>query len=209
MTFCLRISTKVEGENEEEELDVFTQMTTDPGEEPNVVSLMMREGVRRRGVSRVSSASHEKMISRNIVTSEPSREVQLRNHVVTSPMETMEVRVDLNAEGGEEHLVVLATLTFTGNNVLTVQPDFNWSGRPYRLEVEGQEVLEYWLEHCSSHLDYESQLRETMVQNEVFARHNQLQQAEVGDNFEMPPAGMFRLHLAGEIVSAVMTAHCR
>ena len=49
----------------------------------------------------------------------------------------------------------------------------------YRLEVEGQEVLEYWVDHCSSDLDYESQLRETMVQNEVFARHNQLQQAEV------------------------------
>ena len=48
-----------------------------------------------------------------------------------------------------------------------------------RLEVEGQEVLEYWVDHCSSDLDYESQLRETMVQNEVFARHNQLQQAEV------------------------------
>ena len=45
--------------------------------------------------------------------------------------------------------------------------------------MEGQEVLEYWVDHCSSDLDYESQLRETMVQNEVFARHNQLQQAEV------------------------------
>ena len=74
----------------------------------------------------------------------------------------------------------------------------------YRLEVEGQPVLEYWVEHTSSELDYEAQLKETLVQNEVFARHNQLQQAEVGDNFEMPPAGMFRLHLAGEIVRAEM-----
>ena len=65
-------------------------------------------------------------------------------------------------------------------------------------------MLEYWVEHTSSELDYEAQLKETLVQNEVFARHNQLQQAEVGDNFEMPPAGMFRLHLAGEIVSAEM-----
>ena len=70
-------------------------------------------------------------------------------------------------------------------------------------------MLEYWVEHTSSELDYEAQLKETLVQNEVFARHNQLQQAEVGDNFEMPPAGMFRLHLAGEIVSATMFSHCR
>ena len=124
----------MEGEDEEEELDVFTQLTTDPGEEPNVVSLLMREGVRRRGVVRqAGSASFDQRISRNIVTSEPSREMQLRTHVVTSPMERMEVRVDLNPDGEEEHLVVLVSLTFTGN-VLTVQPDFSWSGRPYRSE---------------------------------------------------------------------------
>ena len=35
-------------------------------------------------------------------------------------------------EGGEEHLVALTTLTYSGNNVVTIQPDFSWSGRPYR-----------------------------------------------------------------------------
>ena len=116
-----------------------------------------------------------------------------------------EVRVDINkAEGGEEHLVVLCTLTFGGNGILTIQPDFSWSGRPYRLEVEGREAFEYWIEHSSLDMDYDTQLKETMLQNEVYARHNQLQQAEVGDDFEMPPAGMFRLHLGGEIVSAEM-----
>ena len=132
-----RISTKVEGESEEDELDIFSPMTTDPSEEPNVVSLLMREGVRRRGVGRqTGSAASQSPPSRNIVTLEPSRELQLRNHVVTSPIETMEVRVDLNTEeGGEEHLVVLATLTYSASNVLTIQPDFSWSGRPYRLVV--------------------------------------------------------------------------
>ena len=132
----LRISTKVEGESEEDELDIFSPMTTDPSEEPNVVSLLMREGVRRRGVVRQSGSASLSPPTRNIVTEEPSRELQLRNHVLTSPIETMEVVVDLNTEeGGEEHLVVLTTLTYSGNNVLTIQPDFSWSGRPYRSVV--------------------------------------------------------------------------
>ena len=90
-----------------------------------------------------------------------------------------------------------------------MKPDFNWSGIAYRLEVEGREVLEYLVEHASPDMDYDTMIKEAVLQNEVYARHNQLQQSEVGDNFEMPPAGMFRLHLAGEIVSAAMTAHCR
>ena len=127
----------MEGESEEDELDIFSPMTTDPSEEPNVVSLLMREGVRRRGVGRqTGSGASQSPPSRNIVTQEPSRELQLRNHVLTSPIETMEVRVDLNTEeGGEEHLVVLATLTYSASNVLTIQPDFSWSGRPYRSVI--------------------------------------------------------------------------
>ena len=197
----VRISTRVEGEEEaDQELDIFTPMTTDPGEEPNFVSILMREGVRRRGGVRAGSASSQ-MTSRHIVTSEPSREMQLRNHVVTTPCERMEVRLDLGEEA-EESSVVLAVLTFTGTGILTVQPDFNWSGRPYRLEVGGREALEYSIIHTSTDMDQDTMIKEAMLQNEVYARHNQLQQAEVGDNFEMPPAGMFRLHLRGEIVSA-------
>ena len=42
---------------------------------------------------------------------------------------------------------------------------------------------------------------------QVYTRHNQLQRQEVGDTFEMPPAGMFRLHLRAEIVSAAGFEH--
>ena len=195
----------MEGEEEDEELDIFTPMTNNPNEEPNFVSILMREGVRRRGVTRVSSAGSGHVATRNVVTTEPTREMQLRNHVVTTPIETMEVRVDINTEdGGSEHSVVLCTLTYSGTGVLTVKPDFNWSGIAYRLEVEGREVLEYLVEHASPDMDYDTMIKETVLQNEVYARHNQLQQSEVGDNFEMPPAGMFRLHVYGEIVSARM-----
>ena len=194
----------MEGEQEEDgELDIFTPVTSNPNEEPNHVSILMREGVRRRGVTRAGSASSSHVNTRNIVTTEHvSRDLQLRNHVVTTPVETMEIRVDINtADDGEEQSVVLCVLTLAGD-VLSVKPDFSWSARPYRLEMEGRQVLEYTLEHCSPDMDYDTQIKEAMLQNEVYARHNQLQQAEVGDNFEMPPAGMFRLHLCGEIFSA-------
>ena len=42
----------MEGEEEDQELDIFTPVTTNPAEEPNTVALLMREGVRRRGVTR-------------------------------------------------------------------------------------------------------------------------------------------------------------
>ena len=87
------------------------------------------------------------------MTSEPSREMQLRNHVVTTAVETMEIRcegghvsrvtcghvwcgrVELGEDQGEEQAVVLCCLSFTAGGILTVSPDFSWSGRPYRLEV--------------------------------------------------------------------------
>ena len=47
----------MEGESEEDELDIFSPMTTDPSEEPNVVSLLMGEGVRRRGVVRQTGSA--------------------------------------------------------------------------------------------------------------------------------------------------------
>ena len=44
-------------------------------------------------------------------------------------------RVELGEDQGEEQAVVLCCLSFTAGGILTVSPDFSWSGRPYRLEV--------------------------------------------------------------------------
>ena len=44
-------------------------------------------------------------------------------------------RVELGEDPGEEQAVVLCSLSFTAGGILTVSPDFSWSGRPYRLEV--------------------------------------------------------------------------
>ena len=124
---------------------------------------------------------------------------------VTLSIILQEVRFDIGQQSSDEEnqSVVLCVVKYGGNGVLEMVPDFTWSHRPYRLEVEGsREVHEYWLEHASPAISYDQQLRETLMLNEVYTRHSQIQLAEVGDDFEMPPAGMFRLHVAGEIVSA-------
>ena len=56
-------------------------------------------------------------------------------------------------------------------------------------------------------MDYDEQLRESVMQNEVFARHVQILRTEVGDDFESPPARSFRIVLNGEIVSALKFDH--
>ena len=41
-------------------------------------------------------------------------------------------------------------------------------------------------------MDHDEELRESMMQNEVFARHVQVLRNEVGEEFERPPGRAFR-----------------
>ena len=56
-------------------------------------------------------------------------------------------------------------------------------------------------------MDYDEQLRESVMQNEVFARHVQILRSEVGEDFEAPPGRSFRMVLNGELVSALNFDH--
>ena len=94
-------------------------------------------------------------------------------------------RVELGEDPGEEQAVVLCSLSFTAGGILTVSPDFSWSGRPYRLEVGacsselvgelsatcpqvgGREVLEWSVEHVSRDMEAASLVREAALQHEV------------------------------------------
>ena len=55
-------------------------------------------------------------------------------------------------------------------------------------------------------MDYNEQLRESVMQNEVFARHIQILRSEVGEDFEAPP-GRSWMVLNGELVSALNFDH--
>ena len=69
-----------------------------------------------------------------------------------------------------------------------MSPDFTNNRKPYTIELEHKkETFEYWIEHVSPLMDYDEQLRESVMQNEVFARHVQVLRQEVGDDFEKPP----------------------
>ena len=82
----------------------------------------------------------------------------------------------------------LCVLKYGANGVLEVSPDFTNNRKPYTIELENKkETFEYWIEHVSPMMDYDEQLRESVMQNEVFARHVQVLRQEVGDDFEKPP----------------------
>ena len=64
------------------------------------------------------------------------------------------------------------------------------------------DIYDYWLDHASTEIQYDDQLRENLMLNEVYSRHAQIRRNEVGDDFEMPPNRVFRVVVNGEIVSA-------
>ena len=85
----------------------------------------------------------------------------------------------------------LCVLKYGANGVLEVSPDFTNNRKPYTIELEHKkETFEYWIEHVSPMMDYDEQLRESVMQNEVFARHVQVLRQEVGDDFEKPPGNL-------------------
>lgn len=51
---------------------------------------------------------------------------------------------------------------------------------------------EYWLEHDSPTMQYDEQLQEALMLNDVYARLAQQRRADVGEDFEKPPKRTFR-----------------
>ncbi len=196
-------------------------MTTNPEEEQNYVTLLMADGLRRRNVGSVAAPTgpvHDRSTipTQNVVNYAPTRENQLKWHTLNNVAQTMVIRLalsdsqdkDSEEDSGEDvknygNYIDLCVLKHGANGVLEVSPDFTNNRKPYTIELEHKkETLEYWIEHVSPVMDYDEQLRESVMQNEVFARHIQVLRQEVGDDFEKPPGRYFRLMVQGEIVSA-------
>lgn len=194
------------------------RMTSNPEEEPNYVSLLMADGLRRRnnaGSSTTLGPVHDKSTipTQNVVNYAPTRENQLKQHTLNNVAQTMVIRLALEdkipTDNDEENsdyygeYVDLCVLKYGANGVLEVSPDFTNNRKPYTIELENKkDTFEYWIEHVSPVMDYDEQLRENVMQNEVFARHVQVLRQEVGDDFEKPPGRSFRLVVNGEIISA-------
>uniref|UniRef100_A0A8C7KQJ7 MKS transition zone complex subunit 1 n=1 Tax=Oncorhynchus kisutch TaxID=8019 RepID=A0A8C7KQJ7_ONCKI len=99
---------------------------------------------------------------------------------------------------------LLCTIRADGNGVVTIKPDFNKAKEPYRqvtLETEGEkrEVWRLTLENVSEGIRPEEKEREQRMYKDLYVRHKDYLNSLVGQDFEMPPPGILRLLVNGEI----------
>ncbi|XP_017555595.1 Meckel syndrome type 1 protein [Pygocentrus nattereri] len=142
-----------------------------------------------------------------LVVWEPSKEFMKNSHIVNTPMQTMHIMGDLGPVGKlglKENEYVLCTVRADSNGVITLKPDFNNNRGPYRLETEGEkrEVWRLYLENMSAPIPAEEKQREQRMYKDLYSRHKDYLNSLVGQDFEMPPPGILRLLVNGEIVSA-------
>ncbi|ELU09204.1 hypothetical protein CAPTEDRAFT_157534 [Capitella teleta] len=177
-------------------------MTTSPNEGPTIMAEKMN-GLRHRRApgNRVGAP---KM---NLVDLNPSEDLIKQNHLMSTPVQTMYIMADLtpsSREPNEADEFVICTIRVDGNGVLSIKPDFNKGGRPYKLEAPGmgRDMFDYTIEHGSILLSRQDQERENKMQREFFGRHAEYNRAHIGYDFEPVPGDMLRQVVYGEIESA-------
>ncbi|XP_029546706.1 tectonic-like complex member MKS1 isoform X3 [Salmo trutta] len=142
-----------------------------------------------------------------LITWEPSEDFVKTSHVVNTPVQTMHIMGDmgpLGKLGQKEKECLLCTIRADGNGVITIKPDFNKGKEPYRVETEGEkrEVWRLTLENVSEGIRPEEKEREQRMYKDLYVRHKDYLNSLVGQDFEMPPPGILRLLVNGEIDSA-------
>ncbi|XP_031428421.1 Meckel syndrome type 1 protein [Clupea harengus] len=142
-----------------------------------------------------------------VITWEPSEEFVKNSHVINTTVQTMHIMGDLGPSGKlglKENEYVLCTIRADSNGVITIKPDFNNSKGPYRVETEGEkkEVWRLTLVNAAPGISVEEKDRELRMYKDLYVRHRDYLNSLVGPDFEMPPIGVLRLLINGEIVSA-------
>uniref|UniRef100_A0A671PBL6 MKS transition zone complex subunit 1 n=1 Tax=Sinocyclocheilus anshuiensis TaxID=1608454 RepID=A0A671PBL6_9TELE len=142
-----------------------------------------------------------------LITWEPSEEFIKNSHIINTPVQTMHIMGDLGPSGKlglKENEYILCTIKADGNGVITIKPDFNNNRGAYRLETqwEKREVWRLYLESASSDIHADEKEREQRMYRDLYTRHKDYLNSLVGQDFEMPPPGILRLIVNGEIVSA-------
>ena len=129
------------------------RMTSDPDEEPNFVSLLMADGLRRRTVSNVIAHDKSSIPTQNVVNYAPSRDNQLKYHGLNQFGQIMVIRLFIDHDGDEHYgeYIDLCIMKYSpANGLLEVSPDFTRNRKPYTIELEHRkETLEVWIEHVS------------------------------------------------------------
>uniref|UniRef100_A0A8C7W842 MKS transition zone complex subunit 1 n=1 Tax=Oncorhynchus mykiss TaxID=8022 RepID=A0A8C7W842_ONCMY len=139
-----------------------------------------------------------------LITWEPSEDFVKTSHMVNTPVQTMHIMGDLGPPGKlgqKEKECLLCMIRADGNGVVTIKPDFNKGKEPYRVETEGEkrEVWRLTLENVSEGIRPEEKEREQRMYKDLYVRHKDYLNSLVGQDFEMPPPGILRLLVNGEI----------
>ncbi|XP_061558048.1 Meckel syndrome type 1 protein [Phycodurus eques] len=142
-----------------------------------------------------------------IVNWEPSDEFKRNSHEVNNIMQTMHIMGDLGPPGRlgqKENECLLFTVKTDGNGTIIVKPDFNKGKEPYRITTIGtnKEIWHLTIENVSATMKSEEKEREQHLYKDLYVRHKEFPNSLVGQDFEMPPAGVLRYLMNGEIVSA-------
>ncbi|XP_038058674.1 Meckel syndrome type 1 protein-like [Patiria miniata] len=191
-------------------LEEQNEVTTSSKETPSFLTQKMQNVRRRKQTERRrdgygDASSFQPKI--NPVIDAPSEEHKRSAHVVNTPVQTMYIMADLSAVEDEPTVLdeyILCTIKYDTHGVLSVTPDFNRYRSPYTIVTEStrRDTFEYTLELASQPMAQRDQDRETKMFRELYQRHMDYVGAMVGHDFEQVSAGILRLLVYGEIVSA-------
>ncbi|XP_041865309.1 Meckel syndrome type 1 protein isoform X2 [Melanotaenia boesemani] len=142
-----------------------------------------------------------------IINWEPTEEFVKSSHVVNNVMQTMHIMGDLGPPGRmgqKENECLLLTIKTDGSGTVIVKPDFNKDREPYRIVTEGEkrEVWRLTVQNVSTTMNPEEKEKEQNMYRDLYVRHKEYLNSLVGQDFEMPPIGLLRYLMNGEIVSA-------
>ncbi|XP_067350216.1 Meckel syndrome type 1 protein isoform X2 [Channa argus] len=140
-----------------------------------------------------------------IINWEPTEEFVKSSHVINNAMQTMHIMGDLAPPGRlgqKENECLLVTIKTDGNGTVIVKPDFNKGKEPYRIVTDGGDVWRLTVENVSTSPKPEERDREHNMYKDLYVRHKENLKSLVGQDFEMPPGGVLRYLMNGEIVSA-------
>ncbi|KAM9728502.1 tectonic-like complex member MKS1 isoform 1-T1 [Menidia menidia] len=181
-----------------------TDLLTTTKSSPTFLAERMASVRHRRQERRTMDSSIPKS---RIVNWEPTEEFVKSSHVLNNPMQTMHIMGDLGPQGKlgqRENECLLVTIKTDGSGTVIMKPDFNKGRDPYRILTQGEkrEVWRLTVENVSTAMKPEEKDREQNMYKDLYVSHKEYLNSLVGQDFEMPPAGILRYMMNGEIVLA-------
>ncbi|XP_076607556.1 tectonic-like complex member MKS1 isoform X3 [Chaetodon auriga] len=183
------------------QLQHSTELLTTTKSSPTFLAERMASVRHRRQDRRTMDCSIPKT---KIINWEPTEEFVKSSHVVNSTMQTMHIMGDLSPPGRlgqKENECLLVTIKTDGCGTVIIKPDFNKGKEPYRIVTNGEkrEVWRLSVENVSKAMKPEEQEREQNMYKDLYVRHKEYLNSLVGQDFEMPPVGILRYLMNGEI----------